>query len=125
MTTIVSNDRGRRGLGFTLPTPEDRYISRLPNLPGARFYKLATPRIAPARFGQYLVAAPPEGVSWSVEPGYEHFLFGRAGQASVSFDAGGQALDAGGFAYIPSNTRFTVTAKGDSEVIWFKRRYES
>jgi (S)-ureidoglycine aminohydrolase len=124
MTTIVPNDRGRRGLGYTLLTPDNRYISRLPNLPGARFYKLATPRIAPARFAQYLVAAPPEGVSWSVEPGHEHFLFGRSGRATVSFGDGRHALDAGGFAYLPSIARFTVAAQGDAEVIWFKRRYE-
>ena len=123
-TTIVEGDRGRRGTTFTLLTPDNRYVSRLPNLPGARFYKLVTPRIGPARFGEYLVVAPPEGVSWTVEPGYEHFLFGRRGRATLTLDGAGHALDAGGFAYLPAIARFSVAAQADAEVLWLKRRYE-
>src|ERR1700753_2314713 len=110
MPTIVEGDRGRRGGTFTLLTPDNRYVSRLPNLPGARFYKLATPRIAPARFGEYLVVAPPEGVAWAVEPGYEHFLFGRRGRANVAYGDGKHALDVHGFAYMPAIAQFTVEA---------------
>jgi (S)-ureidoglycine aminohydrolase len=129
----VAGERGRRGATFTLLTPDNRYVSRLPNLPGAKFYKLVTPRLAPARFGQYLVVAPPQGVAWEVEPGYEHFLFGRSGSATVRAGASAavgagdstHALDDGGFAYLPAAHRFHIEARGDAEVIWLKRRYET
>jgi (S)-ureidoglycine aminohydrolase len=128
----AAGQRGARGATFTLLTPENRYVSRLPNLPGAKLYKLVTPRLAPARFAQYLVVAPPQGVAWEVEPGYEHFLFGRSGSATVhagrsaTVHAGDRthALDGGGFAYLPSAHRFHVQADGDAEVIWLKRPYE-
>ncbi len=144
----AAGQRGARGATFTLLTPDNRYVSRLPNLPGAKLYKLVTPRLAPARFAQYLVVAPPQGVAWELEPGYEHFLFGRSGSATVhaggsatvraggdaAVSAGGDAavsagdrthaLDGGGFAYLPSAHRFQVQADGDAEVIWLKRRYE-
>jgi (S)-ureidoglycine aminohydrolase len=123
-SSIAEGDRGRRGTTFTLLTPDNRYVSRLPNLPGASLYKLATPRIAPARFGEYLVLAPPAGVSWTVEPGYEHFLFGRRGGATLAVGEVRQPLDGGGFAYLPATATFGVAAQADAEVLWIKRRYE-
>lgn len=77
-SSIVEGDRGRRGGTFTLLTPDNRYVSRLPNLPGARVYKLATPRIAPARFGEYLVVAPAEGVTGRSSPAMSTSSLGAA-----------------------------------------------
>jgi (S)-ureidoglycine aminohydrolase len=123
--TTVEGQRGTRGGTFTLLTPDNRYVSRLPNLPGAKLFKLVTPRLAPARFAEYLVAAPAQGVSWTVVPGYEHFLFGRSGGATIRAGDAVHALDGDGFALLPATLEFSVDAQGDSEVIWLKRKYEA
>ena len=53
--TTVAASRGVLGTGYTVLTPANRYASRLPNLRDGLLYKLVTPRLAPARFGQYVV----------------------------------------------------------------------
>jgi (S)-ureidoglycine aminohydrolase len=71
----VSGSRGRRGAAFTILTPANRYASRLPNLRGALLYKLVTPRLTPARFGEYVIALEPGGGSSDpVAAGFENFL---------------------------------------------------
>jgi (S)-ureidoglycine aminohydrolase len=120
----VAGERGTRGNAFTLLTPDNRYVSRLPNLPGAKFFKLVTPRLAPSRLAEYLVVAPADGVYWTVEPGYEHFLFGRSGEATLRARGTVHELTDGGFAYLPEGVRFTVDAGPDAEVLWLKRSYE-
>ena len=47
--------RGTRGSAYTLLTPGNHFVSRLPNLPGALCVKLVTPRLTPARLAEYLV----------------------------------------------------------------------
>jgi len=120
----VAGDRGTRGNAFTLLTADNRYVSRHPNLPGAKFYKLITPRLAPARFAEYLVVAPSAGVAWTTEPGYEHFLFGRSGEAVLHSGDATHEFGHGGFAYLPADVRFSVEAHADAEVLWLKRKYE-
>ena len=124
---IVPGDRGRRGLTYTLLTPANRYVSRLPSLPGASFYKLVTPRLAPARFAQYLIAAPPAGVSATIEPGFEHFFLGLSGNAMLVRDGlPPHTLADGGFAYLPASAHFTIEAQAGAPAtfLWIKRRYE-
>ena len=50
--------RGRRGRAYTLVTPANHYPSRLPEYGDAPVVKLVTPRLAPSRIGEYLVALP-------------------------------------------------------------------
>jgi (S)-ureidoglycine aminohydrolase len=121
----VAGARGTRGNAFTLLTPDNRYVSRLPNLPGAKLYKLVTPRQAPARFAEYLVVAPAEGVSWTVAPGFEHFLFGRSGNARIGLGEPVHELSGGGFAYVPPGVHFSVRSDAGAEVLWLKRRYQA
>ena len=77
-------DRGCRGAAYTLLTPANHYPCRLPNLPGARVVKLVTPRLAPARFAEYLVELAPGGAtSEPIERGFETFLYGLEGEILV------------------------------------------
>jgi hypothetical protein len=70
----MQTSRGVRGLSFTLVTPANHYPSRLPAFGDAPVVKLVTPRMAPARMGQYLVSLPAgEGTVRPVEPGFETF----------------------------------------------------
>ncbi len=120
--------RGARGARYTVLTPANHYPCRLPNLPGAEVVKLVTPRLAPARFAEYLVGLPPGGgTSEPVAVGFESFLYGLAGEVSV--DAGERGvlpLGPGGFAYLPPDAAFGLRggAGAASRLLWLKRRYE-
>jgi (S)-ureidoglycine aminohydrolase len=122
--SVIAGDRGRRGAHYTLLTPANRYASKLPGFTGASVFKLATPRLAPARFGQYLVAAGESPLSVTIEPGMEHFLFGLTGSASVTGNSGWD-LTGGGFAYIGPSAGFEVTSTPGSELLWIKRHYQA
>jgi (S)-ureidoglycine aminohydrolase len=119
--------RGCRGAAYTLITPANHYPCRLPNLPGAAVVKLVTPRLAPARFAQYLLTIPPGGgTADPVAPGFETFLYGL--QGAVTVQAGGLTIDLGpgAFAYLPPDTGFALhTGPGEAHrLLWLKRRYE-
>jgi (S)-ureidoglycine aminohydrolase len=118
----VSVSRGLRGRGFTLLTPRNRYASRLPDLRGATVFKLVTPRLAPARFGETLLALEPGGgTTADVAPGFEHFFYALRGAVTVA----GEALAQGGFAYLPPDAGFGFAAGDEAaELLWLKRRLE-
>jgi (S)-ureidoglycine aminohydrolase len=127
MTDPVLGLRGARGRAYTLLTPQNHFMSRLPGLPGARVFKLVTPRLAPARLAEYLLELPAGARSHPIGPGFEHFLFGLGGDAAVSVAGGELDLTDGGFAYLPQTVGFELRAGagGTARVLWLKRRYES
>jgi (S)-ureidoglycine aminohydrolase len=106
--------------------PENRYASRLPNIRDGLVYKLVTPRVAPARIGQYVLAfAPGGGTSAPVRAGYEDFLYLLSGEVMLDADGLHSALTPGGWAYLPPDASFSLQAGGsDAELLWLKRRYE-
>jgi (S)-ureidoglycine aminohydrolase len=113
---------------YTVLRPENRYASRLPNLREALVYKLVTPRHAPARLGQYLVALEPgSGTSASVAAGFEDFLFLLEGEVAVRANGIEFRLRRGGWCYLPPDMSFELEAGGDLavEVLWIKRRLEA
>jgi (S)-ureidoglycine aminohydrolase len=112
--------RGRGTDGYTLITPENQYVSRLPELPDARFVKLVTPRLAPSRFAEYLVDAAPSGSSIQLSPGGEHFFYGLAGNGS----AGGYDLADEGFTYLPQGSGAELTLEPGARILWLTRPYE-
>lgn len=112
--------RGRRGRGYTLITPENQYVSRLPSLPGARFVKLVTPRLAPARFAQCLIEAAPDGSTMRLDAAHEHFLYGLSGSGS----AGEFTLADEGFAYLPPGTETELLLEPGARVLWLTCDYE-
>jgi (S)-ureidoglycine aminohydrolase len=122
---LMSGTRGTRGQAFTLLTPENHYASRLPSLPGAAVYKLVTPRLIPARFGQYLLDLPDQEVRAEVEPGFESFFFGLTGTVTLGWEGERFGLDGGDFAYLPASTRFVLdcVAGAGATLLWIKRRY--
>jgi (S)-ureidoglycine aminohydrolase len=113
-------ERGRRGRGYTLITPENQYVSRLPSLPGARFVKLVTPRLAPARFGQYLIDGAPGGSRLALEAAHEHFVYGLRGPGRV----GGFELAEEGYAYLPPGAGAELSLEADSRALVISRPYE-
>jgi (S)-ureidoglycine aminohydrolase len=113
--------------GHTIIRPANRYASRLPNLHDTLVYKLVTPRLAPARFGEYVLdMGAGGGTSEPVGPGWEDFLYGLSGAAVVRAGDRELPLGAGWWCYLPPSQGFTLEAGGDpAEVIWLKRRLES
>ena len=118
--------RGARGPSYTLLTPANHYVSRLPQFAGTSVVRLVTPRLAPARLGQYLLdLAPGGGGGAPVPEPLEHFLYGLAGSAVVRSEGAEHALGAGGFAYLPAGSTFLLEAgEAAARLIWIKRRYE-
>jgi (S)-ureidoglycine aminohydrolase len=105
---------------FTILRPENRYASRLPNMRDTVVYKLATPRLGRARFGQYLlVLAEGGGTSEPVAPGFEDFLYVLAGAVTVDESA----MQPGSWCYLPPETTFELEG-GPAELLWLKRRLE-
>jgi (S)-ureidoglycine aminohydrolase len=112
--------RGRRGACWTLITPDNHYVSRLAVLGRAEVVKLVTPRLAPARFGQYFVALDPGGGTREpLPPGEEHFLYVLEGRVDA-----GLRLDPGGFAYVPPDEPVSFFAPDGAVLLWLKRAYE-
>jgi (S)-ureidoglycine aminohydrolase len=124
MTEPVLGLRGARGRAFTLLTPENHFASRLPSFPGARVFKLVTPRLAPARLAEYLLELPAGLASHPIGPGFEHFLYGLDGDARLAIDGREFDLADGGFAYVPQTAGFALRAVTPARVLWLKRRYE-
>ena len=122
----MQSSRGVRGLSFTLVTPANHYPSRLPAFGDAPVVKLVTPRMAPARIGEYLVTLPAgDGTGELVEPGFETFLYALEGEAALL--AGGDALPlhAGGFAYLPADAFYDIAPGSQpARLLVVKRRYE-
>jgi (S)-ureidoglycine aminohydrolase len=122
----VAASRGVRGASYTVLTPANRYASRLPNLRDALLYKLVTPRLAPARLGQYVVALEAGGgTSEPVRAGFEDFLYLLSGEVALRSDDLSGELRAGSWAYLPPDESFAFEAgDGPAELLWIKRRYE-
>ncbi len=94
---------------YTLIRPANHFASRLPSLPGALVYKLVSPRLAPSRIAEFLLAAGDEPIDTPIEPGFEHFVYD---------------LGTGGFAYWPDTVSFRLQAEPGGRVLWLRRRYE-
>jgi (S)-ureidoglycine aminohydrolase len=120
--------RGALGHGYTVVTPANHYPSRLPEFGDQPVVKLVTPRMAPARIGQYLVSLDAGGgTTRRVGAGYERFFYVLDGAVALSTPGSGrQILDAGGFAYLPSDAAYELRANesAPARLLVIKRRYE-
>jgi (S)-ureidoglycine aminohydrolase len=120
----MKSSRGRRGRAFTLVTPANHYPSRLPEFGDAPVVKLVTPRLAPARIGEYLIMLP-AGHEAALAPGFETFLYALDGAASALVDGQELQLGAGGFVYVPESMSFELFAgELPARLLMIKRRYE-
>jgi (S)-ureidoglycine aminohydrolase len=115
----MQTSRGIRRRSYTLVTSANHYPSRLPAFGDAPVVKLVTPRFAPSRIGEYLVTLP--AGAFAVPAGYETFLYGLDGEASIDESS----LGAGGFAYLPADRAYELRAgAAGARLLIVKRRYE-
>jgi (S)-ureidoglycine aminohydrolase len=122
----VKSSRGRRGASFTLVTPANHYPSRLPEFGDAPVVKLVTPRMAPARIGEYLLALPAAGgTTRPVGAGFETFLYALDGVVTVQVDGSELPLGGGAYLYAPPAMTFELFAgELPARVLMIKRGYE-
>ena len=122
----MKGSRGVRRDSFCLVTPANHYPSRLPPFGDAPVVKLVTPRFAPSRIGQYLIALPAGGgTAAQVAPGFETFLYGLDGGATAAADDTEISVRAGAFAYLPATASFELAAGGAAaRLLLVRRRYE-
>jgi len=119
--TDPAGQRGRGNNAYTLITPENQYVSRLPELPDARFVKLVTPRLSPSRFGQYLIDSATTGSTMRLASEREHFVYGLSGNGL----AGDFPLADEGFAYLPPGFDAELQLEPGARVLWLTRHYEA
>jgi (S)-ureidoglycine aminohydrolase len=122
----VKSSRGRRGASFTLVTAANHYPSRLPEFGDAPVIKLVTPRMAPARIGEYLLELPPAGgTTRPVGARFETFLYALDGVATAQADGKELPLGAGAFLYAPPEMSLELFAgELPARLLMIKRRYE-
>ncbi len=107
----------------------DIVTSHLPGWTGTRLWLIARPMTGFSEtFSQYVMQVSPGGGSDAPDPetGAEHVLFVTAGLINLTIAGKGYELDAGGYAYIPPRTPWTLCAEGHdpARFHWIRKLYE-
>ena len=107
----------------------DIVTSALPGWEKTRLWLIARPMSGFSEtFSQYVMEVEPGGGSDApdAEAGAEHVIFVTDGLMTLTIDGQGYELDAGGYAYIPPGSRWTVLAEGKSPARfhWVRKLYE-
>jgi (S)-ureidoglycine aminohydrolase len=107
----------------------DIVTSQLPFWDKARFWVIARPLSGFAEtFSQYIAEVMPGGGSDRPEtdPRAEAALFVMEGRISVSIDGELHEIEAGGFAFIPAGTGWSLHAAGEAPARfhWIRKAYE-
>jgi (S)-ureidoglycine aminohydrolase len=107
----------------------DIVTSHLPHWDGTRAWVIARPLSGFAEtFSQYVMEVAPGGGSTRPEPdtGAEGVLFVVAGQAVLTIDGKTHTLRAGGYAYLPPGTKWSLRNKGKAPVRfhWVRKFYD-
>lgn len=99
--------------------------SRLPRWPDARVQVLASGALG-AGFVQYRMELDAGAAGADPADGaIERFLYLLAGEASLTIDGlGSQPLTAGGFALVPPDRGYALSARADSALLVLRKRYE-
>jgi (S)-ureidoglycine aminohydrolase len=107
----------------------DIVTSYLPGWRNTRLWLIARPLSGFSEtFSQYLMEVAPGGGSDDPDPdpGAQHVLFVQEGLVTLHIGATAHDLDAGGYAYIPAGTRWTLQAQGDAPARfhWIRKLWE-
>ncbi|MDO8883078.1 bifunctional allantoicase/(S)-ureidoglycine aminohydrolase [Pseudotabrizicola sp.] len=108
----------------------DIVTSFLPGWTQTRLWLIARPMSGFSEtFSQYVMEVAPGGGSEApdAEDGAEHWLFFTQGLATLTIDDQAHKMDAGGYAFIPAGSRWTLRATGDAPARfhWLRKLYEA
>jgi (S)-ureidoglycine aminohydrolase len=109
-------------------TPANMVPNALPYFERTVVYLLATPRLAGAMFGQYILELEPSAhTSRPVPPGFENFFYVLEGEVELNVEETAHPMIQGAFAFVPDHSSFRVkNSRSDrSRLIWVKRRYNA
>ena len=107
----------------------DIVISYLPGWTQTKLWLIARPMSGFSEtFSQYVMEVAPGGGSDvpDAEAGAQHWLFVTGGLINLTIDGTGYELDAGGYAYVPPHTEWTLRAEGHTpaQFHWIRKLYE-
>ena len=107
----------------------DIVTSFLPGWTGTRLWLIARPMTGFSEtFSQYVMEVAPGGGSDApdAEEGAEHVLFVTGGRITLTLDGTAHDLDAGGYAYVPPGTDWTLRAEGTepARFHWIRKLWE-
>jgi (S)-ureidoglycine aminohydrolase len=130
--TELATDRTRFTAAYALlgkRTMRDIVTSYLPFWEDTRLWVLARPLSGFAEtFSQYIVEVAPGGGSDRPEsdPNAEAVLFVVDGTAELTIEGAAHALEAGGYAYLPPASAWTLHNRGDRPVSfhWIRKAYQ-
>ena len=128
----LATDRTRFTEAYALlgkRTMRDIVTSYLPFWEDTRLWVIARPLSGFAEtFSQYIVEVAPGGGSDRPEgdPNAEAGLFVVDGKIELTIEGIGHVLDAGGFAYVPPETAWTLHNRGDRSASfhWIRKAYQ-
>ena len=108
----------------------DIVTSYLPGWTHTKLWLIARPMSGFSEtFSQYVMEVAPGGGSDAPDPeaAAQHWLFVNDGLIDLTIDGAGYELDAGGYAYIPPHTAWTLRAEGHTSARfhWIRKLYES
>jgi (S)-ureidoglycine aminohydrolase len=103
--------------------------SYLPGWTNTRLWLIARPMSGFSEtFSQYVMEVAPGGGSDApdAEAGAEHVIFVTGGLVNLTIAGKGYELDAGGYAYIPPDTAWTLRAEGHTPARfhWIRKLYQ-
>ena len=107
----------------------DIVTSPLPGWQATRAWIIARPMSGFSEtFSQYIMQVAPGGGSDApdAEPGAQHVLFVTGGRVTLTLNAQAHDLDAGGYAYLPPDTGWTLRAEGTepARFHWIRKLWE-
>jgi (S)-ureidoglycine aminohydrolase len=124
----IGHNRGVVERNYAFMPPEGVLVSRLPQFEKT-IARILTAPVMGAAFAQYKLEIAEGGGTPAPfgEECIEHFYYVLAGEVTLCVEGGeSRALAAGGFAYLPSGTRFTLRQTGTerADVLALRKRYE-
>jgi len=119
------HSRARVRQRYALFPLEGYPCSRLPSWPEAEARVLASPALGAGFVAARLDLKPGHAGGHPSDGRTETFLYLLSGTAELEVAPGGRhALTAGGFAFIPPAAGFTLSARSDSALLFFRKTYE-
>src|SRR2546423_1427099 len=123
--TELLHSRTRVRPRYALMPMEGFPTSRISGWENAEIRVLASPALG-ARFVQYKIDIQPgSGAKHEADNSVESFIYVMSGSLNLKLDQNSSLLAAGGFAFAPRASSFSIDAKAASSILLLRKSYES